>query len=99
MGPYGVPPIPPPPYTEETDDVVIDMGIDPASPPSPPQALEEPKSEDQPSLDGTLEISFKDSASNLEAAEQGESSGVVPAVSSPPYYSADEYRVRINSLN
>ena len=99
MGPYGVPPVPPPPYTEETDDVVIDMGIDPATPSSLPQDLEELKSEDQPSLDGTPEISFKDSASNLEAAEQGESLGVVPVVSTPPYYAADEYRVRIDSLN
>lgn len=99
MGPYGVPPVPPPPYTEETDDVVIDLGMDPASPPTLPQTLEEPRSEDQPSLDGSPEISFKDSASNLEAAEQGESFDDVPAVSTPPYDAADEYRVRINSLH
>ena len=99
MGPYGVPPVPPPPYTEETDDVVIDLGMDPASPPTLPQTLEEPRSEDQPSLDGSPEISFKDSANNLEAAEQGESFDDVPAVSTPPYDAADEYRVRINSLH
>ena len=90
-----MPPVPPPPYTEETDDVVIDMGSDPASPPSLPQASEEPRSEDQPSVDGTPRVSFKDSASNLEAAEQEEFFGIVPAMSPPPYYAADEYRVKI----
>ena len=90
MGPYGEPPVTPPPYTKETDDVVIDMGRDPAS--ARPQASEEPRSQDQPPG-----ISFKDSASSLEeAAKQEEFFGIVPAVSTPPYYAADEYRVRIN---
>ena len=97
MGPYGVPPVSPPPYTEETDDVVIDMSrSEPASPPSLSQAAKEPRSEDQPSLDESPRVSFKDSASNLEAAEQREFFGIVPdrASASPPYYMADEYRVR-----
>lgn len=105
MGPYGVPPVPPPPYTEETNDFVFDMGRnEPTSPPSLPQTSEEPKSEDQPSSEESPRISFKDSASNLEAAEQGEFFDIAvdnpptppPFSTPPPYYMEDEHPVRTN---
>lgn len=92
MGPYGVPPVPPPPYTEAvTDDVVIDEGIDdPIPPPLPPVTKDESTDGSQSSSDNSVVITLKDAALNSEAERRQFIGSAMPA---PPYY-MDDHMVR-----